>query len=94
MLKRILNYFLLFFLAFLLAFLLVLNDEFINITNQEISNSLNNLNNNLSKIENIKKFFLIKEKFSIENGMLTPTLKLKRYKIINKYKNNFEELYN
>ena len=77
-----------------LVALLVLNDEFINITNEEINNAINNLNNNLSKIENIKKFFLIKEKFSIENGMLTPTLKLKRYKIINKYKNNFENLYN
>ena len=49
--------------------------------------------NNFSKIENIKKFFSIKEKFSIENGMLTPTLKLKRYKIINKYKKDFEKLY-
>ncbi len=76
-----------------LVALLVLNDEFINITNDEINNALNKLNNNLSKIENIKKFFLINEKFSIENGMLTPTLKLKRYKIINKYKNNFENLY-
>ncbi len=77
-----------------LVALLVLNDEYINVTNEEIQNALNNLNNNLSKIENIKKFFLIKEKFSIENGMLTPTLKLKRYKIINKYKINFENLYN
>ncbi len=77
-----------------LVALLVLNDEFSNITNEEINNAINNLNNNLSKIENIKKFFLIKEKFSIENGMLTPTLKLKRYKIINKYKSNFEKLYN
>ncbi len=76
-----------------LVALLVLNNEFINITNEEINNAINNLNNNLSKIENIKKFFLINEKFSIENGMLTPTLKLKRYKIINKYKNNFENLY-
>ncbi len=77
-----------------LVALLVLNDEFINITNEEIQNAISSLNNNLSKIENIKKFFVIKEKFSIENGMLTPTLKLKRYKIINKYKNNFEKLYN
>jgi len=71
-----------------------------NFNDPEIFNHINiyfsnrNLNNNLSKIENIKKFFVIKEKFSIENGMLTPTLKLKRYKIINKYKNNFEKLYN
>ncbi len=77
-----------------LVALLVLNNEFTNITNEEISNAIKNLNNNFSKIENIKKFFLINEKFSIENGMLTPTLKLKRYKIINKYKNNFENLYN
>ncbi len=77
-----------------LVALLVLNDEFLNITTEELNNAINNLNNNLSKIENIKKFFLINEKFSIENGMLTPTLKLKRYKIINKYKNNFENLYN
>ncbi len=77
-----------------LVALIVLNDEYINITNEEIHNAINNMNSNLSKIENIKKFFVIKEKFSIENGMLTPTLKLKRYKIINKYKNNFENLYN
>ena len=51
------------------------------------------INKKLSKIENIKKFFLIKEKFSIENGMLTPTLKLKRFKIVNKYKKNFDKLY-
>ena len=57
-----------------LVALLVLNDEFVNITNEEINNAINNLNNNFSKIENIKKFFLIKEKFSIENGMLTPCL--------------------
>jgi len=77
-----------------LVALLVLNNEFIKISNEEISNAINKLNSNLSKIENIKKFFLINDKFSIENGMLTPTLKLKRYKIINKYKNDFENLYN
>ncbi len=77
-----------------LVALIVLKDEFYNIKKEKIENKLKDLNSNLSKIENIKKFFLIREKFSIENGMLTPTLKLKRYKIINKYKKNFENLYN
>ena len=78
---------------FLVA-LLVLKEDKKNLKNQEIEKEIQNVNKNLSKIENIKKFFVINEKFSIENGMLTPTLKLKRYKIINKYKNNFENLYN
>ena len=51
------------------------------------------MNKNLTKIEKIKKYFVINEKFSIENGMLTPTLKLKRYKIVNMYKKKFENLY-
>ncbi len=73
--------------------LLVLNEEKNNITNEEVIKEIEKININLTKIEKIKKFFTIKEKFSIENGMLTPTLKLKRYKIIEKYKNNFEKLY-
>ena len=77
-----------------LVALLVLNDEFLKITNEKIEDEINKLNKNLSKIEHVKKFFIINEKFSIENGMLTPTLKLKRYKIINKYKINFESHYN
>ena len=59
----------------------------------EIRIEIEKINKKLSKIENIKKFFIINEKFSIENGMLTPTLKLKRYKIVQKYKNEFEKLY-
>ena len=75
-----------------LVALLVLNSE-INANEKDLSNEIEKINKNLTKIEKIKKFFVIKEKFSIENGMMTPTLKLKRYKIINIYKNNFENLY-
>jgi len=77
---------------FLVA-LLVLNEEKKLSTEDEIKAEIEKINKKLSKIENIKKYFIINEKFSIENGMLTPTLKLKRYKIIQKYKNNFEKLY-
>ena len=77
---------------FLVA-LLVLNKEKNLIEDNEIQNEIEKINLNLTKIEKIKKFFVIKEKFSIENGMLTPTLKLKRYKIIQKYKTEFERNY-
>ncbi len=76
-----------------LVALLVLNNEKKSLTNEKIEQEIEKINKKLSKIEKIKKYFTISEKFSIENGMLTPTLKLKRYKIINKYKKEFEKLY-
>ena len=76
-----------------LVVLLVLNEEKKLSTDEEIKVEIEKINKKLSKIENIKKYFIIDEKFSIENGMLTPTLKLKRYKIIQKYKNELEKLY-
>ncbi len=76
-----------------LVALLVLSEDNFNITQDQIKKEVDNINKSLSRIENIKKFFVINEKFSIENGMLTPTLKLKRYKIVQKYKNEFEKLY-
>ena len=77
---------------FLVALLVLSEDKKLS-TEDEIKLEIEKINKKLSKIENIKKYFTISEKFSIENGMLTPTLKLKRYKIIQKYKNNFEKLY-
>ena len=38
-------------------------------------------------------FVLINKEFTIENGMLTPTLKLKRKEIIKNYKQELENLY-
>ena len=58
-----------------------------------IRNIIENLNKNLSIIEKIKKFKLIDEEFTIENGLMTPTLKLKRKKIIEKYQQELERLY-
>ena len=59
----------------------------------EIQLYIEKLNNDLAIIEKIKKFKLIKEEFTIENGMMTPTLKLKRKKILEKYKEDLEKLY-
>jgi len=59
----------------------------------EINLYIENLNKNLQTIEKVKKIKLIKDEFTIENGMLTPTLKLKRKKILEKYKEDLEKLY-
>jgi len=75
-----------------LVALLILNNEFQN-KKDILEEEIEKINKNLSKIEKIKKYFIIKENFTIENGMMTPTLKLKRIKIINKYKKEFENLY-
>ena len=59
----------------------------------EIKLIIENINKSLTLIEKVKKFVLITEEFTIENGMLTPTLKLKRKEIIKKYKQQLENLY-
>ena len=60
---------------------------------KEIEIFLENINKTLSLVEKVKKFKLIEEEFTIDNGMLTPTLKLKRKKILDKYKEDLEKLY-
>ena len=63
------------------------------IKNEKIKLVIENINKNLTLVEKIKKFVLIYDEFTIENGMLTPTLKLKRKEIIKNYKQQLENLY-
>ena len=63
------------------------------INREKIKLIIENINKSLTLIEKIKKFVLIHEEFTIENGMLTPTLKLKRKEIIKNYKQQLENLY-
>ncbi len=63
------------------------------ITEEKIKLTIENTNKSLTLIEKIKKFVLINEEFTVENGMLTPTLKLKRKEIIKNYKQQLENLY-
>ena len=76
-----------------LVAMIVLSEDKKKSSKEEIQNEIEKVNINLTKVEKIKKFFISNEKFTIENGMQTPTMKLKRYKIIQKFKNNFEQLY-
>ena len=60
---------------------------------EKIDEIINEVNRNLTLVEKIKKFHLINENFSIENGLLTPTMKVKRNRVIEKYKNILENFY-
>ncbi len=60
---------------------------------EKINEIINKINKNLTLVEKIKKFHLINENFSIENGLLTPTMKVKRNKVTLKYKQELEKLY-
>ena len=73
--------------------LIVLNLENNELDNEKIKEEIEKMNKNLTKIEKIKKIIIIKDQFTIENGLMTPTLKLKRYKIIKKYKKEIEKLF-
>ena len=77
-----------------LVTLIVLSNDKKNINNKIINNEIEKMNNELTRIEKIKKFIVIDKQFTIENGFMTPTLKLKRYKIIQEYKYELENLYN
>lgn len=50
-------------------------------------------NKHLGHWEQIKKFELTPDEWSVDGGQLTPTLKLKRRVIIEKYKNLYKNLY-
>ena len=75
-----------------LSCLLVLNKE-IKFDNEKIKKIIENVNKNLTIVEKIKKFHIIEEEFTIENELMTPTMKIKRHKIKEKYKNILENFY-
>ena len=72
--------------------MIVPNKDFIG-KKEKISEIVNEINKKLSLVEKIKKFHLINEDFTIENGLLTPTMKVKRNKVTDKYKNTLESFY-
>ena len=61
--------------------------------NKTIKEIISKVNNNLSVIEQVRKFILIDHEFTIENDMMTPTMKVKRYKIKSVFGDQLEKLY-
>ena len=60
---------------------------------QAIQNDIEGHNKNFGSWEQIKKFKLVPEEWTIEGGHLTPTMKLKRKVVKEKYSNYIEKMY-
>jgi len=77
--------------------LVVLSEEAHKKHKDEVANGLEKtlkaLNPTLDKHEKIKKAIVVREPWSIENEILTPTLKIKRNKVDAKYKDHYREWY-
>lgn len=54
---------------------------------------LNKLNDSIPHFSQIKKFHLLPREFSLDEGELTPTLKVKRFAITQKYKSEIAGMY-
>jgi long-chain acyl-CoA synthetase len=50
-------------------------------------------NQNLARFEKLKRVMLVPDEFTLDNGALTPTLKLRRRVIEERYKKQIDELY-
>ena len=58
-----------------------------------VSNEVDKMTKHLASYETIKKFVLARAPFTIETGELTPSLKVKRRVILEKYADEIEEMY-
>ncbi len=51
------------------------------------------INANLARFEKLKRVMLVPDEFTIDNGALTPTMKLRRRVIEERYKKQIDDLY-
>jgi long-chain acyl-CoA synthetase len=76
-----------------LVALIFINKEF-NLSRAEIGMIIDNVNKELAAIEKVKNFHILDEGFTLENNMLTPTMKMKRYVIVKKFFDVLNNFYN
>ena len=62
--------------------------------NQELQNLMAEVNTTIDHHERPEKFIIVREDWSVENNILTPTMKIKRNLVEKTYQENFEGWYN
>ncbi len=75
-----------------IAALLVLSSESKS-SDEDIQRYIDEVNKDLTQPEKIKKFIFIDEPFSIENNLMTPTMKVRRHEVQIKYQNQIDQLF-
>lgn len=60
---------------------------------QELQNGIDAINARHARVENIRRFLIVPQQFSIESGDLTPTMKVKRSVILGRLEPVIDELY-
>ena len=58
-----------------------------------LAETVSRVNGHLSNIEKVRKFIIAREPFNVDNGQLTPTLKIRRHKIEDVYGEALNALY-
>lgn len=62
-------------------------------TKELIQKDIDNANLELAKFETIKKFYIVPQEFTIEGGFLTPSLKVRKKIIFERYRDQIDTLY-
>ena len=62
-------------------------------SNEDIQKYINEINKDLTQPEKIKKFTFIDDPFTIENNLMTPTMKVRRHEVQKKYQNQIDQLF-
>lgn len=60
---------------------------------RHLEKQIESVNEKLARVQTIKRFAIIPREFTIDGGELTPTMKVKRKVVNEKYKNEIEALY-
>ena len=58
-----------------------------------IAAAIERANGELSNLERVRRFKVVPERFSVENGMMTATMKLRRHKVRETYGEAMEQLF-
>lgn len=60
---------------------------------QRIQREIDEMNTKLDQTEQVKKFVLLNDEWSVDNNLLSPTLKLRRKILVDKYNDLIENIY-